>query len=116
MFALVGSVLLLAMGGLHLSGMAFVSEMVIASDAPALIKRIFPILFAHPSLQLFALGLFGIVGAITSKLSRQTAGLIGFLVVIDALLALYLETWIPMTLLIIASGCFMIAYQQGRAS
>lgn len=96
---LLGSSLLLAIALLHGSGMGFVNGLVAESNVSELIKQIFPVLFLLPSIQLLGLAGLGVVALRVGERARLLLMTLALLVLIDALLAVYLQAWIPAVVL-----------------
>jgi len=102
----VGSVLLLIIAVFHGSGLNYVSGLVQESDVSDLIKKIFPVLFILPTLQLIG---FAILGWIASSMKQQANKVlipIALFVLIDAFLGFYLGAIIPGLILMIPALLF----------
>ena len=107
-FCITGSILLLMMAVFHGSGTFLITAEVSDSNVPAFIKDIFPILFAHISIHLIGLSVFGIAVTFLSQGARLIlAPLIG-MVAVDVAIAIYLNAVLPGVLLLLAATCFGI--------
>ena len=108
-----GSVLLLLMAGIHGSGYNYLTGMMNTSDAPAFIKQIFPVLFAHPSLHLLGLAAFALLTLWMPYEGRKVLFLAATLVILDGVLAFILGGVVPGILLSLAGLAFFFS---GRLS
>ncbi len=79
------------------------------SNAEPLIVEIFPVLFAHPSIQLFGLAGLGILTLFMKHEIGKILFFISIMVCIDALLAFFLGAAIPGVLLLVSSFVFGLA-------
>ena len=102
------SILLLAMAIFHGSGFNFINELIQSSNSSELIKRIFPVLFILPSIQLFGLGAFGVITLFLEQQANKILIPLSILVFIDALFAFYLNAWVPGVILMIPAILFLI--------
>jgi hypothetical protein len=86
--------LLIVMGIFHGSGINYVNGLVQESDVSQLVKRVFPVLFILPSFQLIGLG---IIGLLASKHPVRPSILLtlSLLVMVDAVLAFWLNALLP---------------------
>ena len=103
---IIGCILLIVMAIFHGSGIYYVTDLIQQSNSESFVKEIFPILFAHPSIQL--LGLAGL-GILTLFMRHETGKILFFIaimVLIDSFLAFYLGATIPGILLIFSSFSF----------
>jgi|GEM_PF-3052295 len=105
---IIGCSLLVLMGLFHGSGIHYVSGLVQQSNAEPFIKDIFPILFAHPTVQLLGLAGLGIVTLFMKQEIGKILFFVAVLVGIDALLAFFLGATIPGILLILSSLLFVL--------
>lgn len=102
----IGCALLILMALFHASGMNYVCDLMQQSNAKPFLKEIFPVLFAHPSLQLFGLAGLGIVTYFMKQEINKILLFIAVMVGVDSLLALYLGAIIPGILLLFATLVF----------
>ncbi|WP_299531229.1 hypothetical protein [Ulvibacterium sp.] len=105
---ILGCALLVIMALFHGSGINYISDLMQQSDAEPFLKEIFPVLFAHPSLQLFGLAGLGIVTLFMKQEIGKILCFIAIMVCVDSLLAFSLGAIIPGILLIIASLLFVL--------
>lgn len=95
-------ILLLIMGAFHGSGLLFITETVNASNLSDGIKSIFPILFVLPSIEMIGLGVLCFLAPqLDGRKSYLVYYVVFFLVLSNALLACYLQAWIPALVLIV---------------
>ena len=102
--------MLLIMALLHGSGFAFVVGAMNESNARDFLKDIFPVLFAHPSIQLGGLAVLGLVCSRRLIAMRPALMVVAVLVAIDAGLAFLLSALVPGLLLTAAAACFLAAF------
>lgn len=105
---IVASTLLLAIGVFHGSGINYLGEMVQASDVAPIVRKIFPVLFILPSLQLIGLALIGLV-ARRKPINHQVFFVLFILVLIDAMLAFWLGALIPGIILALPALIYLLA-------
>ena len=91
---------------LHGSGINYVNLRIQQSDSESFIKEIFPILFVHPSIQLFGLAGLGILTLFMRHEIEKILFFISILVLLDSILAFTLGATIPGILLIFSSFIF----------
>ncbi len=103
---IVGCILLILMGIFHMSGIHYVTDLIQQSNSEPFIKEIFPILFAHPSIQLFGLAGLGILTLFMKHEIEKILFFITILVFIDSILAFSLGATIPGILLVLSSSAF----------
>ncbi len=103
---LVGCALLIVMAVFHGSGIYYVSDLIHQSDSEPFIKEVFPILFAHPSIQLLGLAGLGILTFFMKHEIEKVLFFIATMVIIDSFLAFYLSATIPGILLVFSSFTF----------
>lgn len=111
---IIASSLLVFIALFHASGIGYITEIVQKSDLSTFIKDIFPVLFIIPTLQLLALAAFGIL---VTKMKTQTNTillLLSLFVLIDALLAFYLNAWIPALILVLPGIMYLLAVYYER--
>lgn len=111
-WSLAGSFLLLVMAGFHGSGLLFATRSINDSNAEPFLKKIFPVLFALPSLQLLGLAAFSILALFLKTDGHKVLVLVGVLVAVDGLLAIYLGGTVPALLLFGAAVAFLVAAQR----
>lgn len=111
--AITGCVLLLVMAGIHGSGFFYVTDLMRQSDAPAFIQDVFPVLFAHPSLHLAGLAIFGLLALRMPQEGYKVFFLAATLVAVDSILAFALGGIVPGFLLLTAAVLLFFA---GRSS
>lgn len=99
---IIGSTLLVIMAIFHISGIGYVSNLVQQSNTEPIVKTIFPVLFAHPSVQLFGLAGSGIWTLFSGKGIKNSLLFIAVMVCIDAAFAFYLGAAVPGILLMFA--------------
>ena len=104
-----GSALLILMAVFHASGINYVTEIVMESNADDLIKEIFPVLFLHTSLHLFGLAMFGLATLYLKTGYKNVLMVIASLIVVSAFAAFYLNAVAPGILLLVAASCFILA-------
>jgi hypothetical protein len=109
LFCVTGSTLLLLMGMFHGTGFFYVSEALEKSNAESFLKKIVPVLFAHPSIHLIGLSALGVLALFLKQDRGKLLWSLALLVLIDALLAFYLGGWIPGILLTVAALCFVFS-------
>lgn len=102
----IGCILLIVMALFHTSGIYYVTDLIQQSDSEPFIKEIFPVLFAHPSIQLFGLAGLGILTLFMKHETEKILFFIAIMVLIDSFLAFYLGATVPGILLIFSSFCF----------
>ncbi|MEL6252374.1 MAG: hypothetical protein AAFR87_10230 [Bacteroidota bacterium] len=105
----IASSLLIIMGIFHGSGINYLTEIVQDSNVSDLVKDIFPVLFIIPSIQLIGLAVLGIMVASMGKYAYRILLLLTILVLIDAILAFYLNALIPGLILSIPAFMFLFA-------
>lgn len=108
MLGLIASAFLFTMGILHLSGINYFKDLVLSSDLSPMIKDVFPVLFALPSLQLIGFSIVGAMEIFSRGDSSKVFRLLSLLVFLDAIVAVYLGVWLPAILLFIPAGLFLI--------
>lgn len=108
---LVGSSFLLIMAGFHGSGLSYIKGVMDDSNAKDFLKEIMPVLFAHPSLHLAVLAIFGFFAPSFKEGANNVLLLIAVLVLVDSLLAFYLAAILPGILLLTAGLAFFMAAQ-----
>ncbi len=113
---IVGCSLLLVMSLFHGSGFFHVKELITQSNAEGFLKDIVPVLFAHPSMHLIGLAIFGVLALSLGKEAKKVLWLLSALIIADALLAFYLGGIIPGVLLLTAAFCFIIASDRQQLS
>lgn len=106
--AIIGCSLLLIMALFHGSGIYYITDLIQQSETEPFIKEIFPVLFVHPSLQLFGLAGLGIVTLFMKHEIEKILFFIAIMVCIDSLLAFFLGAFIPGILLLFASFTFVL--------
>ena len=111
----IGSVFLIIMALFHGSGINYVTDIVRQSNSESLIKEIFPVLFAHPSVHLLGLAALGIVSLYMGQDAKKVLLAISSLVVIDAFIAFYMSASIPGVLLLVSAFCFFLGGIQRKA-
>ncbi len=104
-----GSILLLVMACFHGSGLFYVQGLMEESNAPDFLKNIMPVLFAHPSIHLFGLSIFGFLSLSLGEAANRVLMVLAILVLLDGLLAFYLGGVIPGLLLLAATLSFGVA-------
>jgi len=109
LLCLFGTLLLVAMAGLHGSGFFEIKAAIEASDTSDFLKEILPPLFIHPSFHLLGLAGFGLLSIWLKGGAKAVLTLVAVLILVDALLAFYLGALIPGILLAVASGLFFTA-------
>lgn len=105
---IIGCTLLIIMALFHGSGIFYVTDLIQQSDTEPFIKEIFPILFAHPSIQLLGLAGLGIVTLFMKYEIDKILVFIAILVFIDSILAFLLGATIPGVLLVFSSSAFVL--------
>ena len=105
---IIGCTLLLIMAVFHWSGIDYVNNLIQQSNAEPFIKDIFPVLFAHPTIQLLGLSGLGILTLFMKDDGKKILFFISVLVLIDSFLAFYLDAAIPGILLIFTSFVFAL--------
>ena len=108
-FIAAGSLLLLLMALFHGSGFVFVVDKMNESNAPSFLKEITPVLFLQPSVNLLGLASFAGITVFLREKARPILLLVAIFVGINVLFALYLEAYIPGTIMITSMGCFLWA-------
>jgi uncharacterized membrane protein len=108
-FCILGSLFLLLIGAFHGTGFFYVSEAIEKSNAESFLKKIVPVLFAHPSIHLIGLSALGVLALFLKQDRGKLLWSLALLVLIDALLAFYLGGWIPGILLTVAALCFVFS-------
>lgn len=103
---LAGSLLILAVGIFHLSGLTRITSELTESNSPEFFKNIFPVLFVHVSIQLTGLAGLGIASIFFPAAMRIIAIYIAAMVAVNALLALYLDGYPPGGVLLLIAACF----------
>lgn len=103
---IIGCILLIVMSLFHGSGIYYVTDLIEQSNSESFVKEIFPILFAHPSIQLLGLAGLGILTLFMRYEAGKIRFFIAIMVLIDSLLAFYLGATIPGILLIFTSVSF----------
>ena len=103
---IIGCILLILMALFHGSGIYYVTDLIEQSNSESFVKEIFPILFAHPSIQLLGLAGLGILTFFMRHETGKVLFFIAIMVVTDSFLAFYLGATIPGILLVFSSFCF----------
>ena len=111
---IVASSLLVVVALFHASGIGYITEIVQESDLSTFVKDIFPVLFIIPSLQLLALAAFGILATKMESQTKTILLLLSLFVLIDALLAFYLNAWIPALILVLPAIMYLLAVYYER--
>jgi len=106
---LVGSILLAGMALFHGSGLFYITDLINKSNTNEFLKEIFPVLFAHPSIHLIGLSVFGIVTLYLNQDAKKILYLLTALVLIDSILAFTVGGIFPGLLLSIPVLCFAFA-------
>jgi len=101
-----GSILLTIIGIFHASGISYVNSLVQNSDVTNLVKSIFPILFILPTIQLFGFAIFGLIASYMGQHANKVLIPLSILILIDAMLAFYLNAIIPGLILALPSAIF----------
>lgn len=111
-----GTTLILIMAAFHGSGLRYVNGIMSESNAAAFIKDIFPILFLQPSLHLLTLAAFAVLGLFFMPDGRRVLQLTALAILVDAVLALVLQAWIPAGMLVLAASLLFAAtfYHQAK--
>ncbi len=111
----VGAVLLLIIAGFHGSGFSYVNDLVLSSDVSDLIKKIFPVLFILPTIQLIGLAAFGLMAPYMKEQSGKVLIALAILILVDAMLAFYLGANIPGVILVLPAVLFLfVVYRINR--
>lgn len=105
---IIGSILLVIMAIFHISGIGYVNNLVQQSNTEPIVKTIFPVLFAHPSVQLFGFAGLGIWTLFSGNGIKNSLLFIAVMVCIDAAFAFYLGAAVPGVLLMFAAFTFGI--------
>lgn len=109
---IIGSSLLLIIAIFHGSGFNYVNDLVLSSDVSELIKRIFPVLFILPSIQLLGLATFGFMATSMKNQANKILIPLAILVLVNAALSFYLDALIPGFILVLPSFLFaIVAYR-----
>ena len=111
---IIGIVLLVIMAIFHGSGLYYVTEKMLASNADSFLKEILPVLFVHPSMHLLGLAVLGIISLSMKQEAPKVLFLLSVLIIIDAFLAIYLGGVLPAILLLSAAVCFIITGYQKK--
>ncbi|MEM9078241.1 MAG: hypothetical protein AAGC43_14455 [Bacteroidota bacterium] len=98
-----GCILLIVMALFHSSGIYYITELVQKSNTEPFLKEILPVLFLHPSIQLFGLAMLGILTLFMKYEFQKILGFIVILVLIDSFLAFYLGAILPGVLLALSA-------------
>lgn len=104
---LIASSILLLIGILHGSGIDFINNLVQSSNVSAIVKRIFPVLYILPSIQLIGFAVFGIIATYMIKQANKIFIALSILILMDSLLAFYLHA-IAAGLILIIPACLFI--------
>lgn len=113
---IVGSLLLLAMGLFHGSGLNWVTSELAESSAKPFLKDVFPVLFIHVSIQLIGLASLGAAVAFFRGSFRIVAIYIAIMVGLNTALAFWLGAYPPGVLLACAAACFGIVGIRAKES
>ncbi|SHG28401.1 hypothetical protein [Flagellimonas flava] len=105
---IIGSVLLILIALFHGSGIGYVTNLMVKSNAEPFLKEIFPILFILPTLQLLGLAIFGLLTLGMQHEVKKILFLIAILVIVNSILALYLGAIVPSVLLFFSSFAFTV--------
>jgi hypothetical protein len=105
-----GSVFLLMIAILHSSGAEYLIEQMQASNVNPLVKNIFPVLFIHPTIQLVALAVLGLILTFQRTPVKLIWLWLAGTVLLDALLAFFLKAWLPGLILLLPVGCYIMGY------
>ncbi len=111
---IIGILLLLFIALFHASGFNYISGLVESSKVSDLIKSIFHVLFILPTIQLIGLATFGIMALYLKEEANKILIPLAVLVLVDALLAFYLNALIPGLVLAVPAILFGIAAYQNR--
>ena len=106
---LIGTLIILIMAAFHGSGLRFVNEVMTKSNAADFLQEIFPVLFIQPSLHLLTLAAFSVLGLFFLPDGRRVLQLTAVALLMDAVLALILQAWLPAGMLILAAGLLIAA-------
>ena len=109
LYVVSGCVLLVVMAIFHGSGLKFVNDTLLESNAKGFIKDIFPVLFIHSSVHLFSLAIFGIATLSVNHGHKTILRIIASFIIISSLAAFYLTAIAPGILLLLSASCFLIA-------
>ena len=104
-----GSFLLLYMGGFHGSGLGYVTEKMVSSNASDFLKDIFPVLFVHPSIHMVSLAALGFLSLFLKADGKKILWLVAVLVIIDSCLAFFLGGILPGILLALSAFAYIYA-------
>ncbi|MDT0606013.1 hypothetical protein [Croceitalea rosinachiae] len=110
---IIGCILLIVMALFHTSEIYYVTDLIQQSNSEPFIKEIFPVLFVHPSLQLFGLAGLGILTLFMKHEIEKILFFITILVFIDSILAFFLGAIIPGILLVLSSSAFCLSGIKG---
>jgi len=102
----IGSVFLAIMSLLHGSGIGYVNNLMQESNAEDFLKEIFPVLFAHPSIQLLGLAALGVLTLFMKHETEKVLLFITILIAVNCGLAFYLGATIPGILLLSSAFAF----------
>ena len=105
----IGCSLLFIMAAFHASGIFYINTIIQESNLESFLKEIFGVLFAHPSVQLFALAALGILSLSMKDQAKKVLFFIAILVAINAVLAFYLGAFFPGILLLVATLTFTVS-------
>ena len=105
----IGCFLIFVMACFHGSGIHYISDLVVDSNAESFVKKIFPVLFAHPSIQLFGLAALGVLTLYMKFESQKILSFIAIMILIDSFLAFYLGATLPGLLLLLITVVFGMA-------
>jgi len=102
------SILLIIIGIFHGSGINYINGLVQESDVSQLVKNIFPVLFILPSLELIGLGIIAFF-AVKQPTNHNILLTLSILILIDSILAFWLNAIIPGLILLTPSLIFLLA-------
>ena len=104
-----GVAFLLAMAALHGSGFGHFTAQMTESDASAMLKDMFPILYLMPSLYLAVLSAFGILGVVAPRARRPICLILAVATLAAGALALLLAEWVQLLVMAFGAGLFVLS-------
>ncbi len=98
---IVAAILLISVGLFHASGLSWLTSEVAQSNAPEMIKEVFPILFIHVSIQCVGLACLSVLSIRFVNAHKLICYFVGVMVVVNAGLAVWLSAYPPAVVLMV---------------
>jgi hypothetical protein len=113
MLCSVASISLLLVGLFHGSGIEYINGLVQASDLSQFVKKVFPVLYISPSVQLLGLGIIGLL-VMNNHTNYKILFTLSILVLVNSVFAFWLSAVIPGFILLVPSSIYFVAAWSGK--